>query len=323
MSLKFSTSLSSDFVGFARGDAWEEVQKRGGEVYSRLRSEGRVGEAATVGRYGFPFKVESNWRASKPIIAPLMADGRDPELVLAGYQVEPGGLGLPAVFAFSVAFHTGEALLALCDALPFDSVDRARTFFVDCLQQEKVSMLSTALGGSVASKAFALCALPSSAEHLVSRPNPTRRDITMAVTELTDASERLARVISKWQDTHALSYLEAERVGDKSRRLFHPRLLADLQQLPLDLKMYSSTMGEQPKRAGRPVDAGRDQLVAVVIAALWRRCGLGKVSFTPSSRFMRACSFLLPEYGIPKSDYSQFMRAELRKRREKGVVIGA
>jgi len=153
---------------------------------------------------------------------------------------------------------------------------------------------------------------------MLDRPAPTRFELAAIIPELIGAAESFEAVLKKWEASDALAYML-----QWSRQL--PRAQRFVAGLADEMSEVTSRLTPIEKRPGRRIKGGRENQVACMLAELWRRCGLGEPKTSAQSRFIRACSMVLPLHGIHKSDVAQFMRGELGKKREihrRGVLIG-
>jgi hypothetical protein len=323
MDTPFVTSLTTDSLALPNLGAWEGWEERGRALRKALQNEGRRDEALSLAGYGSVYDIE--WRRPPRRLSyeDLTEMPEHKGLGISALLTHEGGFDLPPIFACCLTLLVGSSIIALCESLPFSSIEEARSYFKACLDTELVRVVSGTQGGSAAALAFALCVLPASAEKLVSEPNPTRADVAKLTDELVGAISTLAEVIERWEGTDAFRYLVGRRGRGSRSLLFSPRVTADLRRIPNELVHAKDSLGEAAKGPGRPPTGGKNHLVALLLRVLWQRCGMkGEVSTSPGSRFMKACNLVLPMYGIHKADYSQFMLAELSKRRTKGVVIG-
>jgi hypothetical protein len=249
-------------------------------------------------------------------------DGDASEIWVTHHLVDVGRYGLPNVFSCGLAVGPREDLNELCERLPFESVDEAVAFFERELAQAQPVQISHMLGGFDAANAFGLAVLPSSLAKLTARPNPTSSELSNAASEIGEAAKQLDAALSKWADSDAFRFVDLYHRYIGGARMSLPRTMTEVQRTMTGLEVLKGEFSGQGRKVGRPIRGGREQLIALTIGRLWKRCNLGKVSFVPQSRFVRACAVILPWHGIHKSDVAQFMRAELSKRREGGVVIG-
>ncbi|SEO74222.1 hypothetical protein SAMN02800692_1842 [Luteibacter sp. UNC138MFCol5.1] len=324
MSKKFVTSL----YGWNNDEAWRDVTDRA----LIRRRELLLADDPTADKllaYGSDHRKDTALSANR-ILDPAggvylrpIDQHEDPTVWVVHHQVELGSLGLSPIFACGLAVKGDEGVREICERLPFESPDDAVTFFLDALSQPRARQIGHALGGSTAARAFGLAMLPESAEKITSRPNPTSGELLDLTVELSHAAGHLHDVLKKWHESDALRYLKDARHGETaSKRTLAPRFPSDLALLLEGLRALDADLHQHPKRLGRRVAAGQDQLTATIIARFWKICGLGTLSLSQQSRFIRVCSAILPWHGIHKADVAQFMKAAMKKERRNGVVIG-
>jgi len=321
--MRFVTSFDRGPIPPCNEMAWREVWDQASDLRETLRAEGRSDDADLVFDRISPPRDPSSGLAG--IIAhPLGVSDESAELVLVGRQVHEPLFELPPIFLFCLSLHSQSQLVPLCESLPFVSLEEATLFFEACVNHKDVRRIASAIGDSVSTRAFALCALPEASKGLRDKPTPTSDEVKLAAKELAEAITSFAEVIERWQGEDAYRHLIERRDGRMRLSIFYPTELARLKALPDQFNLALRNLGDLPRRAGRKVRGGKEHAGAVLIEALWRRCAVPwRVSFSGSSKFMKACNLILPMYDIQKADYSQFMRAELAKRRVRGVVIGS
>jgi hypothetical protein len=174
------------------------------------------------------------------------------------------------------------------------------------------------LGDSVQIRIFGAASSPESLSQLLDHPAPTMAELAQCAEEIEAAAYPLRSALDKWKGSDALRYLEKRRPLGEG-----PRLSLGILDTQLTRLMNGFADIEAPEaRRGRRIQGGRANVTAKAIASLWSRCGLGEPKLSPQSRFIRACSVVLPWHGIHKADVSQFMRSELAKRQKGHVVIG-
>ena len=198
--------------------------------------------------------------------------------------------------------------------IPVHSEDEAVERYLNALNSSQ----ALALGDKPLLRLFSAASSTAALSHLLNYPAPTRSELAAIIPELVEAAESLQSVLKKWEESDALRYM-LDRYGVlKVAQRTIDRLVDEMGQA-------NSNLRPREKRPGRKIKGGRENQVAWRLAELWRRCGLGEPKTSPQSRFIRACSVVLPWHGVHKADVSQFMRGELAKERHertRGVLIG-
>lgn len=236
-------------------------------------------------------------------------------------QLEIARYGFPDLFEAKIAvFHPDtESWWDICESVPVHSADDAEDRFREALENESALSVCGVLGGGVRAKLFGMAASPVCLERSLCEPAPTQSDLIRLCDEMGGVLSKLQKTVDKWDGSDALLFLERGPVGSLLARQRRSSLL---ERAMADIATITDSFTPLASRAGRRMKGGRESVVARALALLWTRCGLGKPKFSPQSRFIRACSVVLPWHGIHKADVSQFMRGELGKRRHAGVLIG-
>lgn len=236
--------------------------------------------------------------------------------------VEAARSGLPELYEAVLASVDHEKLVRfdLCYTIPAYSPKEAVDAFEAALFTERPDQLARALGDDMSVRAFAAAACPEHMEKAIaarSRYRPLPREI---LRELDHAARRFSAVFKRWEGTPELAEARRLRYVKTIERLFH-RTEENPSPMGLDLRPARDEEAMEPLKRGRPKKGGRELVVAHLLAWLWQRCGLGDPKLSAQSRFIRACTQVLPWHNIYKADVAQFMRGELAKKRRGDVVI--
>lgn len=234
-------------------------------------------------------------------------------------QIEIARHGFPDLFeTYLLAFDECENTWnPISEFAPANSAEEAFERFRKALDSHYADALAAVLGDLERVRVFAAASSPECLSELLQYPAPTMAELSQASQEIEKSVSQLRSVLEKWQGSDALRYLERRwRLSGESH--------ANLDIVRRELEgMAGGFLKVAPERKrGRPLRGGREHVLVRTLAALWKRCGLGEPRLSPQSRFIRACSNVLPWHGVHKADVSQFVRAELGKKRRAGVLIG-
>jgi hypothetical protein len=232
-------------------------------------------------------------------------------------QIEVARYGLPDLFEASlmVNLDSDQGCRYLSEIVPAHSESEACERFRNALSCSYADALANLLVDDLRIRAFGVAASPDCLkESLDAMRVPTSSEIQQALGELRAAVEPLRDVLQKWAGSDALEFIQRNARSKAGRRGF-PLGRFDAVGLSEDLTELAEKRGEPGKRRGRPIKGGKENALVLLLSRLWQRCGLGEPKYSPQSRFIRACSVVLPWHGVHKADVSQFVRGEIKKER--------
>ena len=234
---------------------------------------------------------------------------------------ETARYGLPDLYEAKLSVKHGE-WADVSELIPAHSEEEAIARFERALISEHANQLASVLGDNANVRAFGAASCPQSLTELLRVPAPTSTELANAITEIREAAGVLGAVLQKWEGSDALLYLKEWARTANGKLLNWRRESGDMYRFAAILVDIHDQFEYAEKRSGRRIAGGRQNVLSRVLAELWHRCGLGEPKFSRQSRFIRACSVVLPWHGVHKADVAQFMRAELDKQRVRGVLIG-
>jgi hypothetical protein len=296
------------------GRAWERIRLLAVEKRRELRELGLADKADEASRY-------SERRSDK--LDQLVEIPAHPGAILAVRVRNEPWEGLPQVFDCWLGFADAKhgTVRDISERQPFNSLTEAESFFSEALSNRYAQELASKIRGGTSVALFGSAASPSATSLLLEVPNPSARDLHRVFTELREAVAALNEIIEKRQNDDAFKYIASGLLGPQGR-VFMRMLPRDIHQAFRWLNETEARTTWPKVRPGRPLSAGKKQLLAVTLKELWERCGLGTPSLSPTGRFIRACQIVLPWHHHNDPDVAQFMKAALGKQRRKGVVIG-
>lgn len=276
--------------------------RRWGEDRSRFSFE-RDDEYSTIlAPAGLPFS--------------LNLDG-DRQFVVRCRQIEIARYGLPDLFEASLTINpeANQGWRYLSEPVPAHSEMEAYERFRDALSSSYADALANLLVDDLRVRAFGVAASPECLnEKLVGTRVPTSSEINQAIAELRAAVEPLRDALQKWAGSDALEFIQHMARTKDGRRGF-PFGRFDADKALEALTELAEKRGEHEKRRGRPIKGGKENALVLLLSRLWQRCGLGEPKYSPQSRFIRACTVVLPWHGVHKADVAQFVRGEIKKER--------
>ncbi|HUW54094.1 MAG TPA: hypothetical protein VMV99_11815 [Rhodanobacter sp.] len=292
-------------------DVWDKNVSGSQRQFFRRWGDDRYVSEELLAPAGSPFSVDM--------------DG-DRRLVVRCKQVEIARYGLPDLFEAGLTIRAGEEGLGwnyLSELVPAHSAMEAYERFRRALACPYSETLVGVLGDDPRVRAFGVAASPEClSDSLIKTRVPTLSEIHQATTELRAALVPFRDVLQKWEGSDALEYVQRmARVteGGASRSRGLGRFDAD--SALKGLIELAEALGEPEKRRGRPVKGGKENALVYLISRLWQKCGLGEPKYSPQSRFIRACSVVLPWHGIHKADVAQFVRGEIKKERKPRSIM--
>lgn len=327
MELEFVTSLEQYPMGESYGGLFREAFRE------KIRGiEGRLSHRAIESLHNYGSRYGRKDYSHSRVLNPaggwngywLSPEGNSPQVVMWARQLEVGRHGFPDLYESHLAVSAdGESdWMGVSKPIPTHTIDEAHAFFTEVLKGNYGNFLAHALGESIAIRLFGVASSPNALGNLVDVPIPNRAELLRATADIKKGAVALHDALRAWEGTDALNYLINAGL-QRDLKNFHSRgtsypLEGALQVLSSIEQHFSSTAKPQ----GRPAKGGREHALAKTLARLWTICGLGPPKLSPQSRFIRACSIVLPWHNVHKADVSQFMRAELKKEMRKGVLIG-
>lgn len=265
--------------------------------------------------------------AGSPFSMDIDADRR---LVVRCKQVEIARYGLPDLFEASLTIMDDEAEQGwnyISELVPAHSPAEAYERFRGALTCSYSEALVGVFDDDPRVRAFGVAASPECLSNQLIRTRvPTSSEIQQVTSELRAALESFRDALQKWEGSDALEYVRRMapiKNGKGGMRAAWGRF--DVTGTLEGLTELAEKRGEPEKRRGRPIKGGKENALVLLLSRLWRRCGLGEPRYSPQSRFIRACSVVLPWHGVHKADVSQFVRGEIKKERtplsSRGYVI--
>ena len=253
----------------------------------------------------------------------ILSDADQPEIGISFRQRDIGRLGLPDIYEAYLYVHGADGMRrCISYSVPVQSPGEAFDRFAKALQSPHAEEIFNVCGGNDLGRVFGVAASPECLSKTLSKPAPTTRELEKLTDELCEALSSLLAVYNKWNESDALNYLIARSLGERRVRTRLSEYQAS-EQLEI-IKEFRTTFEPSKKRSGRPLQGGKNHLVARTLAELWAYCGLGEPELWNESKFIRACALVLPWHGIHKADVGQFMRSELAKkarRLNRGIVL--
>jgi hypothetical protein len=298
---RFSNELLEKRKIFSEG--WNSLRDYGTEAYYGNRGYSHILRPAGATQIVHRFDIDR-------------AKGGTFSLAVLMRQREIARYGFPDLFEAWLSLFDGEnnEWRDISQLIPVHSEGEAVKRYVDVLDSPQ----ALALGDKPLLRLFSAASSAPALSHLLDFPAPTRSELAAIIPEIAEAAGSLQSVLGKWEESDALRYIldryGAVRIATKYiERLVDEMSQAQSKMLPIE------------KRPGRKIKGGRENTIAWRLAELWQRCGLGEPKTSAQSRFIRACSVVLPWHGVHKADVAQFMRGELAKERVErspGVLIG-
>ncbi len=216
-----------------------------------------------------------------------------------------GFSGLPDLYTYIVTIEEHAGIFLPRSTL---SIEMAVDEIKDAAGSVDLGDLSNVLSDSPNVRLFALAVSPKSLRGTLATPAAGRADAAEYARARLSALLPLIEVMETWRGTDAQMYVdgltkEQTEVG-----------LDRIRKIERRLRSVLLSLGENGTKRGRRPKAGKEHLIAKVIAASWEMCGLGRPKLSSQSRFIKACAAVLPWHGVHKADVAQFMRTELEKK---------
>ncbi|MBB6243081.1 hypothetical protein [Rhodanobacter sp. MP1X3] len=271
--------------------------------YGRSRIDRRDNETVS-------YEILNPAGASRSFV--LSDPGAATQIGVSFKQREIGRCGLPDIFAayLYVQHEEGERQF-ISYSVPVKSEAEAFERFANALKSPWAEATYIACGEDDLCRVFGVAASPDCLNASLNIPVPTTRELGRVTDELGEALKSLLAVYEKWDGTDALNYLIQRSLGGRVRG--RTGTYEANEQL-VRLSAFRHTFKRSEKRSGRPILGGKNHLIARLLTKLWVCCGLGEPEFWNDSKFIRACTVVLPWHGIHKADVVQFMRGELAKK---------
>lgn len=200
----------------------------------------------------------------------------------------------------------------LSDSISCASPDEAHERFMKALTSPCAEQMAKSFANDSRARAFGVASSPPCFNGVLAQKPVHRQELQRAASEINGAAGNLLDLLEAVEATDAGRYMNRRRRLARCKTAIED-MVASLPEV--------ATAEPQKRKPGRPQRAGADLVIAHALAELWTRCGFGEPKLSPQSRFVRACSIVLPWHGIFKADVAQFMRGELRKPKPKEVII--